>query len=422
MNFYEVWRLRHQETQQPQQTTATRPPLEKLWTKDFILLAILNIFVFMTANMLMTTFPFYVRHLGGSDFLVGLILTIYSTASLLMRPIAGWCLDNISRKQIFYIGLCGLIAFPLLYLLVPILMVVVIGRCVHGLFWSVCSTSANTNACDIIPKSRFGEGLGYFGLTYSMAMALAPAFGIIIMEKAGFTVMFLCASAFALIALVMLTRVKLHPLPPKTTTTANIPAKARLAKLFNREALPASLLALCFSIPYASLSSFLALYAAADGLGNGGLYFTLNALSAAALRVFSGRIADTKGESLPIYFGCAAHFLALLFLAFGHSSLLFYLSGILVGISTGFSMPAMQTMSVRIVPLSQRGSASSTYLCSFDVATILGGVISGALATFFNYRVMFGLMAIPIALTAILYFFWGSKTKSAFRVAMQQNA
>ncbi|MEG1536862.1 MAG: MFS transporter, partial [Clostridiales bacterium] len=295
---------------------------------------------------------------------------------------------------------------------------VYIARCIHGFFWSLSSTSANTNACDIIPKSRFGEGLGYFGLTYSVAMALAPAFGLFILDIAGFKTMFLSATVLALIALIMLTRVKLHPLPAKKTTiSANIPLSARLAGLFNKDAMPAAIIAFLISIPYAGLVSFVALYAAAEGVGNGGIYFTLQAISAAALRVFSGKLSDTKGEALPIYLGSAAHFIALLLLAVGHNPWLFYLSGLLVGMSTGLSMPAMQTMSVRIVPLDQRGSASSTYLCSFDIASIIGGVLAGALVTLRNYRIMFGIQMIPIALAALLYYFWASKTKSAFKVA-----
>ncbi|MEG2213587.1 MAG: MFS transporter, partial [Clostridiales bacterium] len=245
---------------------------------------------------------------------------------------------------------------------------------------------------------------------------LAPAFGLFILDIAGFKTMFLSATVLALIALIMLTRVKLHPLPAKKTTiSANIPLSARLAGLFNKDAMPAAIIAFLISIPYAGLVSFVALYAAAEGVGNGGIYFTLQAISAAALRVFSGKLSDTKGEALPIYLGSAAHFIALL--AVGHNPWLFYLSGLLVGMSTGLSMPAMQTMSVRIVPLDQRGSASSTYLCSFDIASIIGGVLAGALVTLRNYRIMFGIQMIPIALAALLYYFWASKTKSAFKVA-----
>lgn len=43
----------------------------------------------------------------------------------------------------------------------------------------------------MIPKARFGEGMGYFSLANSLAMALAPASGIYIEMRYGDASVFL---------------------------------------------------------------------------------------------------------------------------------------------------------------------------------------------------------------------------------------
>ena len=45
---------------------------EKLWTKDFILIMIINFFVFLNHLMILSTFPFYIESLHGSEAVAGL--------------------------------------------------------------------------------------------------------------------------------------------------------------------------------------------------------------------------------------------------------------------------------------------------------------------------------------------------------------
>jgi len=246
--------------------------------------------------------------------------------SLIMRPLCGWYLDNISRKQIFYFGIFGIILFPILYIAIPVLPFVVFARCLHGFVWSSASTCSNTNVCDVIPESRFGEGIGYFGLTYSISMALAPAIGLYLMQEWGFNPLFFTVSAIGLLCLVLLFPIKLKAIDRHKSVKCNIPFSARMAKLFNRDAVPAAVMAFISSIPYAGTASFVALYAAADNLGSGGLYFTIQAIFAALVRVVSGKISDRRGEAIPLYIGNAANFIALLLLLTVDDWLFFYVS------------------------------------------------------------------------------------------------
>jgi predicted MFS family arabinose efflux permease len=98
-----------------------------------------------------------------------------------------------------------------------------------------------------------------------------------------------------------------------------------------------------------------------------------------------------------------------------NSSLGFYLSGLLFGIAFGVAIPAMQTMSMRIVPTEKRGAATGTFLCGFDLSMSVGGLVAGALVTLMEYRQMFAWLSVFTLISFALYFFWAAKSPSAFK-------
>ena len=53
---------------------------EKLWSRNFVLIIVINFLVFMNHIMLLSTFPFYIESLGGSEALSGLEPALQSMA------------------------------------------------------------------------------------------------------------------------------------------------------------------------------------------------------------------------------------------------------------------------------------------------------------------------------------------------------
>ena len=84
----------------------------RLWTRNFVLIIVINFLVFMNHIMLLSTFPFYIESLGGSEALAGLAATL---VAVLCRPVVGWMLDNGKRRAILLIGLAGMSLMPLGY-------------------------------------------------------------------------------------------------------------------------------------------------------------------------------------------------------------------------------------------------------------------------------------------------------------------
>jgi MFS family permease len=179
----------------------------KLWNKNFILIIVINFLVFINHLMILSTFPFYVEYLGGTEAQAGLAAALFSIVAVLFRPLIGWMLDTGRRKIILVIGLCGMALMPLGYLFLASFFMAFVCRMVHGASLAFSNTSTSTIATDIIPRQRFAEGMGMFGLATALATACAPALGLAVMDKMGFQALFLLAFASAAAAL---------PIPPSS--------------------------------------------------------------------------------------------------------------------------------------------------------------------------------------------------------------
>ena len=372
----------------------------KLWTRDFILIIIINFLVFMNHIMLLSTFPFYIESLGGSEALAGLAATLFSFIAVLCRPFVGWLLDNGKRRAILLIGLAGMLLMPLGYMLASAIFLALVFRMVHGASLALSNTATATIASDVIPAPRFSEGMGMFGMATALATSCAPALGLYLMDSFNYKVLFACASGSVLIALILFFILK--------TPTIKAEAKPlKLSSLFSRSAVPASVIALIFMLTFGALENFLAKYAVEADLPSGGLFFAIMAVMLLLVRAVLGKYADRKGEAMFVYTCNAAMFAAFLLLALVPNSAAFVISAILAGYGFGGLEPALQSMAVHSSAPAERGSANSTFLCAYDIGIGLGGGIAGALISGLGYWQMFVILSAANIISVLLYVFWG---------------
>ena len=64
------------------------------------------------------------------------------------------------------------------YLIAGTLTLFILFRIIHGVSFGMVTVSGNTIVIDIMPSSRRGEGLGYYGLANNIAMSIGPMFGL----------------------------------------------------------------------------------------------------------------------------------------------------------------------------------------------------------------------------------------------------
>ena len=379
----------------------------KLWNKDFILIIVINFLVFMNHLMILSTFPFYIEYLGGSEAVAGFAAALFSIIAVVFRPFIGWMLDNGKRKIILIIGLCGMALMPIGYLVFATLYLVFVCRMLHGASLAFSNTSTSTIATDIIPKPRFAEGMGMFGLATALATAVAPALGLALMDYMGFTTLFLFAAVSIVTALILFLIMKV----PKVEVEKK---PLNLKGVIDKDAVPASATALVFMLTYGALENFTAKFAAEQNLPSGGIFFAVMAVALLLTRLLAGKVTGRHGESFFAYSCNAAMLIAFLLMGLFPNVVTYLLAAVLAGFGFGGLEPALQSMAVAIAPPERRGSANSTFLCAYDIGIGVGGGIAGVLISSFGYSQMFVIMTVFNILSVVIYVLWGRNHPSTF--------
>ena len=376
----------------------------KLWTRNFILMIVLNTFIFFGFQMLMPTLPGFIKQMGVTDSTVGLVTGIFTISTLIVRPFAGLALDRIGRKPVLIAGLTIFIIMVSSYSFLPSIGLILFFRFIHGFGWGTTTTSTSTIAAECPPRKRFAEGMGYFGLSSSLAMALAPGFGLAFVALYNFRSLTFLSAALVATGLLLTFLLKYDKTVCKTETNGK-------RKFYERSAMRPALLTFLVNIPYGSVTSFIALYAAQRGIANIGAFFTVYALIMLISRPLFGKLIDKFGFNFTIIPGLMMITTTMLLLSRSTTLPLFLVAAFFYGMGNGAVQPTLQTMAVRDVPKERLGAANATFFTGFDAGLGFGAIIFGRIATAVGYSNMYMFASIPIILALILYFAIARKQK-----------
>lgn len=378
-------------------------PKVKLWTKDFILISAINFFLFASWQMFPSVLPVYLQSLGASDIELGLITTITTIAALLIRPFGGLLLDRFGRRGILIAGIAFMVVSVCAYSIFSAIFAIFVVRFLHGLSWGIASTSSQTVASDVIPPKRFGEGMGLFALSASLALAIAPGFALELFDREGFLPVVWVAIGFLLGAFGLSFLFKLV----KTQVSQPFCVK----NVFERTSLVPALLVLCLTMCYGGLITFLALHAAAQGVEGIGIFFTAYAIAVALSRPILGKVVDRRGYGVIIVPGLVAMVVSLVLLAFADSLILFVAVAFLFGFGFAACNSTLQTMAVADIPSERRGAANATYLVGFDSGIGLGALISGIVVSHAGYSGLYLCFAALPIIAGVFFFLCARKRK-----------
>lgn len=369
----------------------------------------MNVLLFVGMQTQLSALPVYLRQLSGSDATVGLCIALGTASALFARPLAGYAADRFGRAPILLIGLILMIAAMFSYSWFPIVWVVILIRSVNGLGWGTATTLSNTVATDIIPERRLGEGMGFFSLSQSVSMALAPAIGLSIMSAFGYRAMTFFAVALLLAACVIASLLKYRPIAPT--------AEKKRFEPFEKSALRPAIVMIFVGIPLGATLSFSALYGIELGVGNGALFLSFFAVSMFVTRPIAGRTIDRFGFHRIMYPGFAAYILSM-FLLFATKSLIAFLAvALLQGLAYGMVQNGLQTMSIKNVPPLRRGAANATFFTGFDFGIGVGNLLAGVLSAAFGYANMYLFMMLPLVIGSVLYYYLLGKRNQMQTVA-----
>ena len=383
---------------------------DKLVTPSYLLIIAANFLQFFGFWLLIPVLPFYLQEVFGADKTsIGAILSCYTVAALCIRPFSGYLLDTFARKPLYLLAYFLFTAMFGGYLLAGTLTLFILFRVIHGISFGMVTVSGNTIVIDIMPSSRRGEGLGYYGLANNTAMSIGPMTGLFLHDAAvGYTFIFSCSLAACIIGFLCAYLVKTPYKPPIKREPIS------LDRFILLKGIPAGISLLLLSIPYGMTTNYVAMYAKQIGITSStGFFFTLMAIGMAVSRLFSGKLVD-KGKITQVikaglhlvcfcFFGLSACGWTIHWNPSG-TTVFFYTISLLLGIGFGTMFPAYNTLFVNLAPNSQRGTATSTYLTSWDVGIGIGMVVGGYLAEIATFRVAY-LAGALLTVVSLFYFY-----------------
>ena len=424
--------------------------MDRLWNRNYIKVMIANFSLFFAFYVLTPLLPLYLsEHFGATKDVIGLVLSGYTITALLCRPFSGYIVDSFSRKTVLMVCFGTFAIFFAGYLAASTLLLFTIVRTLHGGPFGALTVSNSTVAIDVLPSSRRTEGIGYYGLSNNLAMAIAPTVGIFIYKfTASFEFLFWLALIVACLGWLVDATVELPRKEERGTRKENTPAAdttlpgnliprssfllPRLSwdRFFLVRGWLLGLNMVAFGFSFGVLSNYLAIYGKeVMGITGGtGTYFMLCSVGLILSRLQggkalregrltfnagSGMVISLVGYTLFILMPTVSSFLL------PHSSFLdqigYYGSALLIGLGNGHMWPAFQNMTINVARNNQRGTANSTILISWDIGMGLGILVGGVISELLGYGAAFWTVVLVNAAGVACFFL---ATKSFF---LQRN-
>lgn len=384
--------------------------MEKLITRNYILLCVSNFLQFIIHFLLITALPiFAIGELDGADSEVGLIIGLYMVGAVFVRPFVGRWMDAYNQKTILSL-MAGSFLLPMIcYAFVENITLFFVLRLVHGIAFGALTTATLTAVSTALPVKRTGEGIGYFSMCMTLGIVIGPLLALTIIESFGFFALFALCDMLALA--VLLLAIAMHSCYGKKAGKIE---PLRLHTLFEKRAVPIGIIAMCPTFAFSGIATFITLFA--QGLGllpYAAYYFLVSAFVILLSRPFVGRAFDRVNADILIYPSVVIMAVGLAVLAMADSGADILLSGVLIGLGNGTLYSCLQSLVIRNAPQGRTGAASSTFFIIFDIGSAVGSFLLGIVAQEAGYVVMYFVTSAVAALTGVCYFLWRRNHKNA---------
>lgn len=381
---------------------------EKLFNKNYLCLCAANFLFFFSFYLLLPVLPFFIiEQFQGSNAIIGTVISCYTLATLVVRPFSGYMMDAFKRKPLYLLALSLFTAIFCGYPFATTITMLILIRVAHGLAFGLTSVGGNTLVIDVVPSEHRGEGIGYFGVANNIAMAVGPMTGLFVYEHLSFNAIFLGCMGCSFLAALIASRIKTKVRPPVKRPPIS------LDRFILLKGLLASVSFLLLAFAYGQISNYIALYAKEMGLTiSSGLFFTVYAVGLIVSRLYSGRMVDRGKVTQTIALGLGIVVVGLLGLGLCHyanalgprfTATAFLLVALCCGMGFGTCFPAFNTLFINLGTNAQRGTATSTYLTSWDLGLGIGIFSGGMLAEHFSFSTAY-LVASAVVLVSFVFF------------------
>ncbi len=365
-------------------------PLEKLWNANYTKVWVANFMIFFSFMLLTPLLPIYLsEQFAANKDTIGLVLFGYAVMALVARLFSGYVVDSFPRKMVLLVSFVVFTLFFVGYVAAGTLVLFAVVRTVHGLPFGFTTVANSTVAIDVLPSSRRTEGIGLYGLSNNLASAISPTVAIWIYTTThNFDIIFWLATAVATVGLLIDSTVKTRP-----REQVKGKQKVSLDRFFLLKGTGEALTMVCFAFSYGVMSTYVAIYGKETlGIeGGSGTFFLLLSLGLILSRLQGNKALRQRRITYNASIGVCVSLCGYLLFAAVPNEIGYYGAALVIGLGNGHMYPAYQNMFVDLAPHTQRGTANSSILVSWDVGVGLGILLGGVLTENYGYSTAFWL-------------------------------
>ncbi|MBX9958047.1 MFS transporter [Peribacillus simplex] len=372
---------------------------QRIFNKSFLFLFISNFLVFIGFEMLLPILPAYLLSMNASSIQVGLVTSLFTIGAVLIRPFVGYYLMDNQRKSLAICASSALMVITILYPFLNMIWLLLLFRVFHGAAWGVSTTANSTMVVDFIPKTRLGEGIGYFSISTTVGAIVAPSIGILIYDSFSFDILIWSSAVLSLLAVLALQFVY----SPTIVKREKKPFRF-LDMIFEKDVWFQALLTVITTLGFGAIITFLILFGKQREVDHIFLFFLINATVSTLLRPFTGKWYDKKGPWSIIIMAAVLGFFSLVILSYTTNESQLIVAAILFGAGYGTVMPCLQTWTVQKVSEEKRGAANATFFSSFDVGVGVSAFVLGILAELISLEMIFRIVSLSFIVVAVLVY------------------
>jgi MFS family permease len=381
------------------------PPI--LAHRDFVRATLINFAFFLALNGFVLL-PLHIQALGGTEIEIGIIMGVYSGVGIFCQPLIGPWVDAMGRRLFMIVGTALVVLAALLAALVDSLGVLFVARVLQGLGFSAYFVAMFSYVVDLVPPSQRGWALGIYGVSGFVATAVAPLVGELIVRRSGFRALFAVSAVLALVPLALVLRLR----ETRGAAAAALPApgwlRAGLEDVLQRH----MVVTLFFGLGSGTIFAFLPTFAQSLEVAGLSLFYTAYAAAAIAVRVFGGRLIDTRGRRaviVPSMFlqMAAPALLAVVGVAVTRTSTtpvvpILFVAGLVSGAAHGFLYPGLAALVTDLTPAARRATAVGVFSAMFLLGQTAGAVVFGAVAHALGYAALWAVLTMLLLVGAAL--------------------
>ena len=392
-------------------TTFWRKKLPNLPSKPLLVLLLLVFFKQLGNGMVWSVIAVYGQSMGATAAVVGLMVSSYGGARLLVNFPAGYASEKWGRRRMMSLG-CVLLTLAS-FAVVATSQVGAFFGCLllMGIASAFFMTSALAAVADLGTPGRRVEDMSLYQGANMTGASMGPALGGLTAGLWGYDAPFLVNGIVAVVGIVAFAAMPWIETEDRRQRVRTPPAQLRALA---RQAAGVGLM--CFSIFYVrTAANWIVMPLMAQtrfqmDLATIGLILTCGAIANLCVLPFTPRLAARFGRVRTIVLASVLTLVACGLLAFGDHPGFFWLASIVFGAGGGVASPTLTAYVADVAPADQRGPAMGLLRTMQDLALILGPFVTGLLSDHLGLGYQGGLLGCLVLLgAATVVFRWGAR-------------